>query len=241
MYHQRTKDRGAFTLIELLVVISILGLLMALLLPAIQKIRVRGEVVKASSQINQLAMACNQFKIDNGVFPPDNATDALAAIQRMYPRGGFTSYAPSGVSTSNQWLVHFLQGPTGTGWPIDATGGVIVPPSGTATGTRKGPWLTFQSSELSGNTVIDPWGQALKYRASGTGGAYPTPPTPPTSDWFTPYSDGTKSFNFGGVQIISNGPNRRPGSGGPSLPLAGQDGADDLANFNGGYQLGSRQ
>ena len=232
MKNKRKASQG-FTLVELLVVISIIGLLMALLLPAVQKVRTLGLVTKTTAQLNQIAVACAQFKADTGFYPPDNAADAAKVLQAMYPRSfTATTYSGGGALTNpNQFLVHFLQGPTGNGWAIDTA---VAAASAT---TRKGPWMQFQASELNGsNQVIDVWGKPLQYRASGTGGAYGSTPT----NGIPAYVDGgSKAFNLGGVQVVSSGPDKKMGTGG-ALPNTASDGFDDLANFNSGYQLGAR-
>ena len=62
--------RHAFTLFELLVVISIIGILMALLLPAVQSARESARRVQCSNNIKQHALGCNAFLQANGRFPP---------------------------------------------------------------------------------------------------------------------------------------------------------------------------
>jgi len=65
----QSDHRRAFTLIELLVVIAIIGLLLALLLPAVQSVRERGRVVQCTNNLRQIAMGCIAHEHAQGFFP----------------------------------------------------------------------------------------------------------------------------------------------------------------------------
>src|SRR5262245_45561296 len=62
-------SRRAFTLVELLVVIAIIGVLVALLLPAVQAARESSRRTRCSNQVRQLALATHNFHDVNGRFP----------------------------------------------------------------------------------------------------------------------------------------------------------------------------
>ncbi len=97
----RSRRRG-FTLIELLVVIAIIGVLISLLLPAVQSAREAGRRAQCINNLKQIGLAIHTYADTYQVLPPGKGDNYLASVP------GAASYAR--WSAQSQLLQFIEQG-----------------------------------------------------------------------------------------------------------------------------------
>lgn len=93
-----TTPRSGFTLIELLTVIAIIGILAAILIPAVGAVRKKASQATSSSNMRQIGLAYNNFSTSGG-------------RTRTIRDGGYDpSSAPTSANNMTEWALVLAQG-----------------------------------------------------------------------------------------------------------------------------------
>lgn len=96
---QYPRKRG-FTLVELLVVIAIIGILIGMLLPAVQQVREAARRITCANNIRQMALATHNFHDTQGHFPHGNS----------YPGNNSNNQWRRGMIGWSAFLLPFVEG-----------------------------------------------------------------------------------------------------------------------------------
>lgn len=158
--NRRALSRFGFTLVELLVVIAIIGVLIALLLPAVQAAREAARRSQCSNNLKQLGLALQNYHDTNSAFPmlrgngPYSTYNAMGWIGLLPYMEQAALYSQIGDAPNNSvysWTTTFLP------WQMKVPGFYCPsdPTSDSASGT--GPIRTRSYRMSLGDTINDNW------------------------------------------------------------------------------------
>jgi len=227
--HTRRAPRRGFTLVELLMVVVIIGLLMAILLPAIGRARLTAQRAAITAEISQLNAAMAQFASSVGEYPPNYLGNSIPnygdRVVVRYVRKAFPRYQVGNWSqlqnnifmengkdidemTAAEALVFWLGGFNDYVNNTKEMQGFSKNPLNPFQGLGAGRQGTTPLFDFDANRLADVNGNGwLEYYPANTNMRAPYV-------YFGALYDGTYVGNF--TQTVSSGSN--PGASGAALP-----------------------
>lgn len=222
--------RHAFTLVELLVVIAIIGILVALLLPAVQAAREAARRMSCGNNLKQMGLALHNYHDTYKAFPPSALLPNGATADSFSPQARLLSFLEQeNLQDLIDWNISYASQPVVTKQRIatyvcPSDVGDRERPDGALThyplsyGINVGTWFVFDpTSRTGGNGIASPNGR-INF-ASVTDGTSNTLAFGEVKAW-TPYLRDGGTPNGLGIAIpstpaavVAYGGNFRPDSG----------------------------
>lgn len=213
----QTRHARGFTLVELLVVIAIIGVLVALLLPAVQAAREAARRTQCVNNVKQMSLAAANYESAKKCFPPGRLNpDAerkqgnnWIAVPGNSSYGGYSPQMRYGNYSVHVWLLPHMEA-TNVFNLIDLTkgqvkqmtsGGTIVNPHYQAYATAQGLFICPSDPNtgvvISENNYRSNFGGSTPYAGAEGGTSDPTPTGP---DGFPAGGNGAFSFGAKGLK-----------------------------------------